>query len=178
MTKTLILLRHAKTETGSPGQDDRDRHLVERGQKATQIVGNHLRQLSIRPDMTLCSTAVRTTETWFGIEQVYRDTLPVTYSDKLYLASAGEILSVIAEHATDAVEQLLVVSHNPGIHELAMKLCHSGDEELIERMSIKFPTCASAIFRCHTPDWQVLSHARCELVDFKSPRMLGQEIRD
>lgn len=173
--KILTLLRHAKAETGSSTQDDKARGLTERGVKATEYIGRYMREKALSPDKVLCSSAIRTTETLMKIERVYNHTLPVEYSDKLYLASAGEILNVIA--SVDAgVHHLMVVAHNPGVHELCLKLARDGDEKLIDKMAIKFPTCALATFKCHTPDWGVLKDARCKLLDFATPKMLGQEI--
>jgi len=175
MQKTLILLRHAKTEAGSSHQDDQSRKLIERGLKATRIVGSYMRKNCMQPQLVLCSTAIRTTETLLGIEHEYAAPLPVKYIEKLYLASAAEMLNIIAT-ATDDISELLVIGHNPGIHELCMKLAKSGDEALIDRMAIKFPTCAVARFICHTPDWATIRDARTELVSFVSPKMLGQVI--
>lgn len=175
MQKTLILLRHAKTETGSAGQDDKARRLIPRGNEATRIIGNWLVEKGLIPDYVLCSDAIRTTETVLGIEHAYKRPLPVNYTPKLYLASANEILNVI-EAVPENVSRLMVVAHNPGVHELAMKLARNGDDSLIDKMAIKFPTCAVATFACHTPDWATIRSARTELSDFVSPKMLGQVI--
>lgn len=173
--KILTILRHAKAETGTASQDDKSRGLTERGIKATEFIGRYMREKALSPDKVLCSSAIRTTETLMKIERVYNHTLPVEYLDKLYLASAGEILNVISGVSV-GVNHLMIVGHNPGIHELAMKLAKEGDDKLIDKMALKFPTCAIATFKCHAPDWGILRDARCELVDFASPKMLGQEI--
>ena len=104
-----------------------------------------------------------------------RSPLPVEDVEKLYLASAGEMLNIIAAAPAD-VQHLLVIAHNPGMHELCVKLAKGGDEKLIDKMMIKFPTCAIATFACHAPDWASVHKARCELLDFISPKMLGQVI--
>lgn len=175
MQKTLYLLRHAKAENGASSQDDKSRGITARGIKATEYIGKYMRERQIEPQKVLCSSAIRTTETLMKIEHACNQTFPVEYSDKLYHASAAEMLNVIAQ-VDASVNALLVVGHNPGIHELAMKLAKAGDESLIDKMAIKFPTCAIATFTCHMPDWGTLRQARTELVDFVSPKMLGQEI--
>jgi phosphohistidine phosphatase len=173
--KILTLLRHAKAETGAAQQDDKERRLIARGQEATHIVGKYLRKAFAAPDKVLCSAAIRTTETLLGIEQAYGVPLPVAYLDALYLASAREIIGLIEEHG-EVAQHVMIVGHNPGIHELAVKLCGSGDASLIDTLAIKFPTCAAATFHCHMPDWQSFRSARTELVAFQSPKMLGQKI--
>src|SRR6185369_15085974 len=149
--KILTLLRHAKAETGGSSQDDKARGLTERGVKATEYIGKYLVEKGIVPDKVLCSSAIRTTETLVKIERAMNRPLSVEYMDKLYLASAGEMLNVIAG-VSDEVKHLMIVGHNPGLHELCIKLAKGGDEKLIDKMSIKFPTCAVATFKCHVPD--------------------------
>jgi phosphohistidine phosphatase len=173
--KTLTLLRHAKAEAGASGQEDKARGLTERGVRGTEIIGKYLSEKGLQPDKVLCSSSIRTTETFLKVERAINRPLPVEYSDKLYLASAAEMLNLIAT-VPGTVQHLMVVAHNPGIHELCIKLAKEGDEQLIEKMTVKFPTCAVATFTCHAPDWGTLKVARCKLVDFVSPKMLGQEI--
>jgi phosphohistidine phosphatase len=176
MLTTLVLLRHAKTEAGSASQGDKARCLVPRGMEATQIMGSYLRRRGFMPQLVLCSTAQRTVDTLAGIERAYGRPLPVQYVDALYLASAGEILNVVAAQVPEGIHELMVVGHNPGIHELSLKLAARGDEALIDRLALKFPTCASATFNCRTADWANLRHSECELTDFATPKLLGQVI--
>lgn len=175
MPKILTLLRHAKAETGGSSQEDKARDLTGRGVRATEYIGRYMAEKGLYPDQVLCSSALRTTETLLKVERALNRPLPVTYMNALYLASAGEMLNVIADVPAE-VGHLMVVGHNPGVHELAMKLAKAGSESLIDTMAIKFPTCAIATFACHAPDWATLATARTELVDFVSPKMLGQEI--
>ena len=52
---TLVLMRHAHTESGS---DDRQRRLTPAGEAAARSRGGELAEV-VRPDHVLCSTAVR-----------------------------------------------------------------------------------------------------------------------
>ncbi|WP_434742325.1 SixA phosphatase family protein [Micromonospora sp. SH-82] len=65
--RTLVLLRHAKAET--PGEEilDVDRPLVARGRAAAVAVGTWLDRYGLRPDVVLCSPALRTRQTWAGV---------------------------------------------------------------------------------------------------------------
>ena len=62
---------------------------------------------------------------------VPRGTVFFTNNGKLYMASANEILNVIAQ-IPDNVGSTLIVGHNPGFHELCLKLSKTGDKKLIE----------------------------------------------
>lgn len=145
MIQTLSLLRHAKAEPWSPGVDDFERSLSERGHK-------HMAQLSIwalknllAPDATLCSSSKRTRETlrpffanWPGLE------LSTDYLDEIYEASTGMLHSV-AESAFDSADSILMVGHNPGFEYLALGVLRNSDATGITKMAsgtlavIEFP---------------------------------------
>lgn len=175
MTKIISILRHAKAQTGDAHQQDKERGLAARGKEATQIVGKYLIEQGFTPERVLCSDAQRTTQTLAGIENVYDHPLPVQYLPQLYLASANEILAEVSQ-VPDNVQNLLVIAHNPGMHELAMKLAKQGDEEIIDIMAIKFPSCSLARFSSDVDSWGDLANESSELIDFVSPRILGQII--
>ena len=61
--KTLCLMRHAKSGWDDPSLSDHDRPLTARGVEAAGLVGRHLKQRGVRPDLVLCSTARRAAET-------------------------------------------------------------------------------------------------------------------
>src|SRR5262249_21561611 len=97
--KTLYILRHAKAETGAAGQDDHDRALTERGIEAASAMGHYMLQRGIHPSKILCSTALRARQT---LEQILPSILAngqseVGYNDKLYLASANEMVNILAD---------------------------------------------------------------------------------
>ncbi|MBM3347761.1 MAG: histidine phosphatase family protein, partial [Betaproteobacteria bacterium] len=64
MTRTLLLLRHAKSSWAEVGQADHERPLNPRGRKAATLIGQVLRGQGLIPDLVLLSTAGRTVETW------------------------------------------------------------------------------------------------------------------
>lgn len=171
MEKTLIILRHAKAESGAGGQDDHARHINARGLQAAGIIGTYLKQKAIKPDLVVCSGAVRARETWAGVQQAYGAPLSVEYNEKLYLASANETLKQLSS-LPETVKQVLVVGHNPGLHQLAVKMARYGKENLLDTLAIKFPTCALATIT-FDETWHDAVQARGTLVDFVTPKMLG-----
>jgi phosphohistidine phosphatase len=167
--KTLYILRHAKAEAGSPVQEDHDRVLNERGLQAATAMGNYLARRKMHPSHVLCSTAQRTRQT---LQQLHLQPAPViTYNEKLYLASAGEILQLLSEQPEDAAS-IMVVGHNPGFHQLSLKLAKTGNDIMMENLYLKFPTCALAVIECEAP-WADIVHARGKLVEFTTPKMLA-----
>lgn len=170
--KILYILRHAKTETGSLSQQDHDRALVERGEKAAQILAGYLFKHNIRPDKVLCSDAVRTKQTWKHIAALYPQPVNVEYSAKCYQASANELIGELSK-LPDPVKSVMVVAHNPGVHQLALKFSHAGDERLLDILHMKYPTCAMATISLGEVMWHELADARGVLTDFVTPKMLA-----
>ena len=113
----LMLLRHAKTEKAAPGQSDRERVLTDRGRKDAPKIGAYLIRHGLMPDRVVVSSARRTRETWERLALAFPAPFPpVGYDDRLYDASAKQILSVAAEGFDPT---LMLIGHNPGIHDLA-----------------------------------------------------------
>lgn len=143
--KTLYLLRHAKAANAAAGQDDHDRPLSAEGIAQAQAMGRYLQRHNISPQHVLCSDAVRTRQTW----DLIAPQIPATYSHPLYLATAPALLRLLAETPEDAA-RLMLIGHNPGLHQLALALAQAGEEELRHRLALEFPTCALAIFHIDT----------------------------
>src|SRR5690242_2888272 len=93
---TLSLLRHAKSNWDDATLDDFDRPLSKRGANAAPEMGRAIRELKLKPDLVLCSAAVRTRAT---VALVLLELGPpppeVRYDEALYLASPKEMLSHI-----------------------------------------------------------------------------------
>jgi phosphohistidine phosphatase len=171
--KTLYILRHAKAQEGQSGQEDHDRQLNARGIEAAKQMGKYLHKQKFWPDKVLCSTSARTVETLMKIEEVYKHPLPVEYSDKLYLASANGMLNVVAS-VPEEVSSLMLIGHNPGMHQLCVKLARVGDAKLLEKLLLKFPTCALAVIDLGSVPWRDVGKVKGELKNFITPKMLEE----
>ncbi len=125
-------------------------------------MGDYLRSRHIVPGRVLCSSARRTRETLDGL----RIDAPVEIEDGLYGASSGELLARL-HRLTDDVESVLLIGHNPAIHDLAATLA-AAPNTLAER---KYPTggLASLVF---TGSWSELQPGSAELLAFVTPREL------
>jgi len=168
--RVLHLLRHAKSSWRDAGIEDRDRPLNARGHHAGQLVAALLAREPV-PDLVLCSSALRTRETFAHIARAYSAPPPVLMEDGLYLADARAIMQRI-EAVPDSVEFLLVIGHNPGLHELASMLARHGTRRDRNRLADKFPTGALASFRGAGP-WRDFAHAPLALTSYVTPHDLG-----
>lgn len=177
MQKTLYILRHAKAETGLAHQDDHSRKLVERGVEAAQIVGAYMYRQGIKPAKVLCSDAVRTHQTWSQIEGIYPAPLNVEFSRKVYLSSANEMLNLLSL-LPGQIPSVLLIGHNPGVHQICLKLAKEGDEDLLDMMHLKFPTCALASIKLGDIAWSDIASAHGVLTDYVTPKMLAGIVDD
>src|SRR5262249_45132842 len=113
-SKTLYILRHAKAEPAAANQDDHESGLNERRTLAGLGMGKYFVRQLIMPDNVLCSTAERAFRTWAYVQEAYKQPPSVEYSERLYLASANETVTLLS--ATDEnIRQLMIVGHNPGL---------------------------------------------------------------
>jgi phosphohistidine phosphatase len=169
--RCLLLLRHAKAERAIPGAPDRDRALIERGRKDAGRIGAYMASHGLAPDRVVLSPAVRVQQTWKHAAAAFKPLPAAATADKLYDASAGAIFAVIQE-APAAARSLLVVGHNPGLHELALMLIASGDVEARERLREKLPTAGLVIVDFAFDDWNLLHPKSGRLERFVSPKTL------
>lgn len=146
--------------------DDFDRPLSERGRRAAPAMAAWLAGKGWRPDVVLCSAAVRTQET-LRLAAPHLDPGPVLVDRRLYLASAATLLRHV-EALDDAYARALVIAHNPGLELLAQDL-DRGDGPASEALAGKFPTAAMAWFRSDSDTWRAFTEARVALVAFRTP---------
>jgi phosphohistidine phosphatase len=170
--RRLILLRHAKSDWSAPGMPDRERPLNERGEAAARIMGAYMARHGLLPDRILCSPARRTRETLEAVTFEWPDTIETTFEDRLYAAGPESILAVIRAVAAPA-HGLLVVGHNPGMHEIAEMLIAAGDIAPRERLREKFPTCALAVIDFTAETWDKLAGQCGRLDRFITPRSIA-----
>ena len=142
----LILFRHAKTETRAPDGEDIDRALVSRGRADAARMGRVLAQAGIAPDLVLLSPAVRARETWELASPAF-PAARVELRANLYDATPEEVAAEL-ETGVEEAGTVMVVGHNPSLHELAVELLADGHAPHadLERVSSGFPTATAAVF--------------------------------
>ena len=168
----LLLLRHAKAEILQSGERDHERVLTARGQADAKVIGAYLAKHRAIPDRAVVSTSARTRETWEGVASELRRTPPMDFDARLYDASPRAILEVLKETGADA-GTLLVIAHNPGLHELAAMLVATGDIDTSERLGENFPTSALAVIRFAATDWSGVHAKGGRLEHFVTPKSLA-----
>jgi phosphohistidine phosphatase len=170
--RRLMLLRHSAAERANPGDSDQERPLSPEGRADAATIGAYLGNHSFRPDRVLVSPSTRTRETWRQIAAALRTAPEPVFDERIYNAAAQSLFNVIAEMAGDA-QSVLMLGHNPGLHELAVLLVATGDIDTRERLRENFPTSGVAIIDFALDDWAKL-HARSgRLERFVSPKLIA-----
>jgi phosphohistidine phosphatase len=170
--RRLLLFRHAKAERSEAGMEDRTRKLIERGRKDAAKIGAYMASHGLIPDRVIVSPSTRTQETWKFAAAGFRPAPAVNSPERLYNAAPAAILGVIKE-APAAAHTLLVVGHNPGLHELALTLIASGNVEMREQLREKLPTSGLVIIDFALDGWSKLHVQSGRLERFVTPKSLG-----
>jgi phosphohistidine phosphatase len=183
--RRLMLLRHAKTEHHAPSGQDQDRRLDDRGRLDAAAVGSWIGRHLPVPELVLVSSAVRAQQTWEIVRQAMQDATrtvvpppQVESLDELYGAEPAQLLQLIRMAEATDPRQLMVVGHNPGMHELALALAGSGDAAAKKAIEDNLPTTGLAILDFAIEDWNEVAFRRGTLVRFTSPKLLKQTSDD
>lgn len=163
MTLRLILTRHAKSDWGHPGLDDHDRPLKGRGRRAALELGAWLRARGDLPEEVLCSTALRTRQTWgeTGLEGAPR------YIPELYHADPDTMLGVLR---TGRQPIVMMLGHNPGIAGFAEAMLAEPPED---PEFYGYPTCATLIAEFDGDDWSKVKPRTGRALAFFTPSERG-----
>jgi phosphohistidine phosphatase len=171
--RQLILLRHAKSTWDDASMPDRDRPLNARGRRAAAIMRQAMQELGLAPDLVLVSTARRTMETLEVLEP-WDDAPLIEPMDSLYLANPVQLTAAL-HGVAETVRSVLLIGHNPGLHDLALSLAGpaaiAGGGHQARALAAAFPTGALAEFVV-AGSWWDLREGGGRLVRFLTPRML------
>jgi phosphohistidine phosphatase len=172
--RQLLLLRHAKSSWDDPQLSDHARPLNLRGRQAAGRMAHAMRNLGLAPDVVLVSSARRTLQTLAALEP-WDETPLIEPLDGLYLAPATEMLEVL-HRAAPAARCVLLLGHNPGLHDLAMLLAgaHAATTDpQVWRLAANYPSGALAEFAVAAP-WSELGPGGARLTRFLAPNDLSE----
>lgn len=158
--KTLILLRHVKTNKAENGQSDFDRALHVKGMQQINLLKKYFEiSYGNTPFLVHCSTAKRTRSTLQGIGT----SLAISkkeFSQSLYLTDVSTLLAHI-NSIESKQDVLLVVGHNEGLSDLASYL---GNDR------VHLSTGALISFEFDANQWSEVSVASARLSGHFSPQ--------
>jgi phosphohistidine phosphatase len=175
--RRLMLLRHAKTENEAPSGRDEDRRLDNRGHRDAAEIGGWIGRHPPFPDLVLVSHAMRALQTWEIAWEAMKELISepeVELVPELYGADVSQLLEAIRDASLADPKRLMLVGHNPGMHELALALAGGGDHAGRKALTENLPTSGLAIFDFDIDDWADVAFRRGRLAAFVSPKLLRQ----
>ena len=166
----LWLLRHAKSSWDDPDMEDVDRPLAPRGKRAADRIRDYLDAERIRPELVLCSSALRTRETLGRVLPGLGPEMTVRIEPSLYSFEADQLLDRLREVPGD-VGSVMLIGHNPAMQELGSVLAAEGDR--LDELRKGFPTAALAELDVPVGSWEELKPGSGRLERFVLPRELA-----
>ncbi len=168
----LMLMRHAKSSWGDPDVQDFDRPLNARGRDAAPLVGGYIGEHGLAPRHIFCSAARRTRETLAFLLPTLPGTTTITISSALYTFEMDDLAHLLTG-LRETPSPLMLIGHNPAIHDLALALADDDGSPLRTELRRKFPTAGLAIIDFDGTDWRAIRPATGRLVEFVRPRDLA-----
>ncbi len=133
------------------------------------VAGSWLREQGLLPDLVICSTAVRTRQTWDAACTGGAQSEFVEFRKSVYTGGAGATLESIREDAGDTTT-VLVIGHNPTMAELTSLLADGdGSSPAHDALADGFATSGLAVLR-YQGDWEDLEPGSCDLDRFHVSR--------
>jgi phosphohistidine phosphatase len=173
--RQLLLMRHAKSSWDDPQLSDHDRPLNARGRAGAAAMRSSMAALGLAPDIVLVSPSRRTLQTLELLEP-WDDTPLVEVIEALYLATRTQLLHAL-HGVAETARSVLILGHNPGLHELALHLVGPREmslaNEQTRRLQAGYPTGALAEFAIPGA-WQALDEGGGRLIRMISPRELTE----
>jgi phosphohistidine phosphatase len=163
--KTLLILRHAKTQADAPA-GDHARELTNRGHRNAMAMGAHIHNLSGTPDAIITSDATRARQTAEIVASAVDLAAPLTVEPLIYAAELDTLLAVV-RRIPDEVQTALIVGHNPGFEELAATL--SGNTE----QGVRLPTSGLAVLDFDIERWDSVRAGSGRLREVATPRTIA-----
>lgn len=150
------------------GGDDKARALTPKGKEDLAALGVYLGRKNVALDHILCSAAQRTQQSWEQIQSRLDTEADLEINERLYNASQDRLLEEIYA-LPDDVESVLLIAHNPGIHQLAFSLAHQAGESILGRLSRSFSPGTLVRVESDIQSWADFDTSRANVVELVDP---------
>ncbi len=161
--RTLLLMRHGKSDWKETGPDDHSRPLAKRGRGAARLMGRFLASCGQTPDLAIASSAERARATVELAAKAGAWRSPIRTERALYDAEPEAVLELVRA-VDDRVERLLIAGHEPCWSALVSLLAGGG--------RVRFPTAAVACVIFEQASWAQVAAGQGELEWLVTPKLL------
>ena len=170
MKRSLLIMRHGKSDWDTGSQSDFERPLAKRGQKAVKRIGQWLIQQKLAPDHVISSPANRAQQTAIGIcRKLKLDESSIAWEPRIYGADMETLLYVLGACPAEK-QRVMLIGHNPGLEMLLRYLAG----ETFETSQDHNPMPTAALATLDMPDnWEGLDAGAGKLLSIIYPRELA-----
>jgi phosphohistidine phosphatase len=169
--KTILILRHAKSDWSAPYRADFDRPLAARGLKDAPRMGEVLDLLQCVPDKILASPATRARQTVELVAEACGYGKPIQWEESFYGGGSVDLIGAL-QSLPATVERPMLVGHNPALEETVAALLVSREDYWSEGWIIRIPTAGLACLDVSITDWADLEPGDGVLRWFLIPRLV------
>jgi len=163
--KYLYVIRHAKAEPFIEGTEDHNRKLVNKGkQRAANLASWLSKKTPIIKELHF-SSSIRTIHTAEIVSKVLPKTLMKFEDSKLYGATEEVLLNYLA-FIDDKTDSIGVISHQPGLKQLAMSLIINFSEGMEKVLNKNFSTSNAISIGFNIKRWDQISNRSGILIDY------------
>ncbi len=158
--KTLILVRHAKSDWGYDFLNDIDRPLNERGYRDAYHLSKWYKETYPTPQLIISSPATRAISTAFIFARaLHYNEQNIIIKHGIYEATTNDFLNNICSLPNE-IDIAMFFGHNPTI----TNLCNSLNKNFyIDNI----PTCGIIKMEFNTNEWKILSQLKAHKVEHK-----------
>lgn len=167
MKRSLLIMRHGKSDWNTGSCSDFERPLAKRGQKAVKRMGSWLIQQELTPDHIISSPANRAQQTAIGLCQAIKIAeSTIDWEPRVYGAEMQTLLDVLAACPPEK-QIVMLIGHNPGLEMLVRYLA----DKTFETSHDNNPMPTAALACLNMPDsWEDLETGAGQLVSIIRPR--------
>jgi len=174
--KSVLILRHAKSDWNNPSLSDFDRPLNKRGLNDAPRMGLALDKFEAMPDLIISSPSMRTRKTveLAATEKGYKG--EILWIDALYGGSFYDIMTAL-HSVPESITRPLIVGHNPGVEETVSLLLSPQGQSPTTHAHVRVPTAGLVYMDAHIDTWRDLKPGTCVLRWFLIPKLVKEIIK-
>ncbi|MFN8456131.1 MAG: histidine phosphatase family protein [Anaerolineae bacterium] len=165
--KTVLMLRHAKSDWGTPNLADFDRPLAKRGLEDAPQMGQVLARFKTVPQRILASPAKRAQQTAEMVAQAcgYKDS--IQWEESFYEGGSADLVEALRRLPAN-LERVLLIGHNPILEETVLSLCAPE----VDSVLIRIPTAGLVCLNFEMAAWADLKEGEGVLQWFVIPKLV------
>ena len=160
--KRLYLIRHAKSDWSDLSESDFERGLNKRGKRNIVRMANALKEMEIKPDLIISSSAKRAKKTAKGLAKNLGYDHDIMLLDTLYMCEPQEWMETI-HHIPEKYQSVFIIGHNPEITDVT--------NHLIDDYIDNIPTLGIIGFDIAVQKWEKFERQHAKYKFFIYPKM-------